>query len=227
MNLFDGAQPKPMEQPSAGRDQIEWTPVEVIEAQWDKLTAPRREQERLEAERQQAEAQQQTEIAKRKGALPYSDALAQEICERIAIGELLINVCLDEHLPTMRRCNQWLNEHTDFNLLYQSALSDRLRIFEEQVVQIADDMQHDFKTIVKNGKEKRVADPDMVARARLRIEVRFKHLKAGMPSKWGDISTLNVKSQDQFDTSSLSPEQLEAEIADIERKSFISRGKAA
>jgi hypothetical protein len=162
-------------------------------------------------------------VAQRKEALAYADPLAQEIAERLSCGELLINICLDEHLPTMRRCNQWLRDHTEFNLLYQSALNDRLKVFEEQVVQIADDMAHDFRTVIKNGKEKRVADPEMVARARLRIEVRFKHLKAGMPSKWGDISTLNVKSQDQFDTSNLSPDELEAQIAEIEHKSHIAR----
>ena len=95
------------------------------------------------------------------------------------------------------------------------------------MVQIADDMKNDFRTVLKNGKEKRVADPDMVARARLRIEVRFKHLKAGMPQKWGETSTLNVKSVDGFETSNLSQDELEKEIADIEHKSFISRGKAA
>src|SRR5690348_12536138 len=82
--------------------------------------------------------------------------------------------------------------------------NDRLSVFEEEVIKIADDMNHDFRTVIKNGREKRVADPDMVARARLRIEVRFKHLKAGRPAKWGDVSTLNVKSQDEFDTSNLS-----------------------
>jgi hypothetical protein len=104
-------------------------------------------------------------VAQIKDALPYSDALAQEICERIAVGELLINVCAhSEHLPTMRRCNQWLHEQPEFNALYQSAIQDRLNVFEEEVVQIADDMAHDFKTVIKNGREKRVADPDMVQR---------------------------------------------------------------
>ena len=59
----------------------------------------------------------------------------------------MINICVDEHLPTMRRCNQWLREHTDFAALYQSAIQDRLSVFEEQVIQIADDMRHDFKTV--------------------------------------------------------------------------------
>jgi hypothetical protein len=191
-------------------EEIEWGPEgkpskELLEAR--ACMARINERERLQ------------KVAQLKEALPYSDQLAQEICERIAVGELLINICLDEHLPTMRRSNQWLREHPEFSALYQSAVNDRLSVFEEEVIQIADDVRHDFKTVIKNGHEKRIPDPDMVARARLRIEVRFKHLKAGMPSKWGDISTLNVKNQDPFDTSHMSAEELERQISDIERKS--------
>jgi hypothetical protein len=64
-----------------------------------------------------------------------------------------------------------------------------------------------------------VADPEMVARARLRIEVRFRHLKSGKPAKWGDVSTLNLKSSDEFDTSTMSVDELDQAIAEIERKS--------
>jgi hypothetical protein len=199
-------------------EEIEWGPEgkpspELLEAR--ACMARINERERLQ------------KVAQSKEAVAYSDPLAQEICERISCGELLINICLDEHLPTVRRCNTWLRDNTEFNLLYQSALNDRLNIFEEEVIQIADDMKHDFRTVIKNGREKRVADPDMVARARLRIEVRFKHLKAGKPSKWGDVSTLNVKSQDEFDTSNLSADELEAQIAQIENKSRISTRKVA
>jgi hypothetical protein len=163
------------------------------------------------------------QVQEQKEALPYSDALAQEICERIAVDELLINVCTDERLPTMRRCNQWLRDNPDFNALYTSAISDRLSVFEEEVIQIADDMSRDFRTVIKNSVERRVPDPEQVARAKLRIEVRFKHLKAGRPSKWGDVSTLITKNDDPFDTSNLSPEELERQIADIEQKSRVRK----
>jgi hypothetical protein len=121
----------------------------------------------------------------------------------------------------MRQTNRWLREHTEFQQLYQSAINDRLSVFEEQVIQIADDMRHDFKAVYKNGQEKRVPDPETVARAKLRIEVRFRHLKAGRPHKWGDATTLTVKNADPLDTSNLSLDQLEAEIAAIENKSRI------
>ena len=148
--------------------------------------AERRINEQRELERFKA-------IQQRKEALPYSDELAQEICERIAIGELAINICMDENMPTLRRCNQWLRDHGEFNQLYQSAINDRLDIFSEEILKIADDMKHDYKTVIKNGQEKRIPDPEQIARARLRIEVRFKWLKAFRPQRWGETQTLNVK----------------------------------
>jgi hypothetical protein len=173
-------------------------------------------QKKIRDEQEAAEKKVRDELLQRREALPYSDNLAQEICERIAVGELLINICEYEHLPTMRRTNQWIREQPAFNMLYQSAMNDRLNVFEEEVLKIADDLRHDFRTVTKNGQEKRVPDPDMVARAKLRIEVRFRHLKAGRPQKWGDA--LTVKNTDPFDTSNLSADQLEAEIASFENK---------
>jgi hypothetical protein len=126
----------------------------------------------------------------------------------------------------MRRCNQWLKENLDFQSLFNMSIQDRLFVFEEQVVEIADDMRNDFKTVIKNGKEKRVADPDMVARAKLRIEVRFRHLKAGKPERWGETSTLITKSVDPNDCSNLSTEELEKRLADIEAKNRIMRSAA-
>jgi hypothetical protein len=126
-------------------------------------------------------------------------------------------------MPTMRRCHQWLKEYPEFQQLFNMSIQDRLFVFEEQVVEIADDMKNDFKTVIKNGKEKRVADPDMVARAKLRIEVRFRHLKAGKPSKWGDSTTLITKGDDSLDPANLSDEVLEARLADMESKDRIMR----
>ena len=189
----------------------------------------REEQERARKARENEEKQRKyneeqahlKSVQQAKEALPYSDELAQEICERIAVGELLINICLDERLPTMRRCNQWLRDSPEFNQLYQSAVNDRLSVFEEEVLKIADDMRHDFRTVIKNGQEKRVPDPEQIARARLRIEVRFKWLKALRPQKWGETQTLNVKNADDFDPANFNADELERQIADIEHKSRV------
>jgi hypothetical protein len=126
----------------------------------------------------------------------------------------------------MRRCKQWLNEHEDFAQLYKGSLNDRLDIFEEQVISIADDASRDFKEVMRNGRPVKVLDGEAIARAKLRVEVRFRHLKAGRPEKWGDTTTLNVNNKDSLDVASLSTEELERRIAEMDLRDRIV-GRAA
>jgi hypothetical protein len=187
------------------------------------LEREKREQERLRAEQEAIEAKRKLELFVFKSTLPYTEPLAQEICERISCGELLICICNDDHLPTTRRCKQWLNEHDDFAMLYKDSLNDRLDIFEEQVIQIADDASRDFKEVVRNGRTVRVLDGEAIARAKLRVETRIKYLRAFKPERWAEAQTLNVKSQDALDCSNLSSEELERRLADLDAKDRIMK----
>lgn len=44
----------------------------------------------------------------------YTDALADEICRRIAEGEMLMQIVRDEHMPERKTVYNWMNEHDDF-----------------------------------------------------------------------------------------------------------------
>jgi hypothetical protein len=158
-----------------------------------------------------------------KNTLQFSEPLAIEICERVSSGELLINICQDEHLPTVRRVTQWLRENSDFSLLYKDSINDRLTIFEEEVIKIADDASRDFRDVVRNGRTVRVLDGDAIARAKLRVEVRLKHLKAYKPALWGEQSTLNVKNSDQNDIDNMTQEELEKKITELETKESVMK----
>jgi hypothetical protein len=182
----------------------------------------RLEKEQEEIAKHQAE-QERKRLLPIKNNLPFDDHLAQEICERVSAGELVINICNDSHMPTIRRHNQWLRDNPEFQQLYNQSVTDRLSIFEEEVIQIADDVQRDYKEITRGGKTHRVVDAEVIARAKLRVDVRFKHLKAGKPTKWGESTTLNVKSEDEFDPANFSADELEKQIADIENKSKVIR----
>ena len=175
-----------------------------------------REKARLKAEQEAIDAKLKVELFVAKGTLPYSEQLAIEICERISSGELLINICADEHMPTVRRVTQWLRESSEFSILYKESINDRLTIFEEEVIKIADDAARDFRDVVRNGRTVRVLDGDAIARAKLRVEVRFRHLKAGNPGKWGETSTLITK--DGNDMDNMTTEELDAKIAELEVK---------
>jgi hypothetical protein len=180
----------------------------------------REAQARAKAEAE-AKAQRDYEAAlPAKNKIAYTDELAQEICERVSAGELLIDICLELNMPTIRRCNQWKKSYPEFRSLYDESIQDRLSIFEEQIIQIADDAANDFKEIIKNGKPIKVLDPEVIARARLRVDVRFKHLKAGKPQKWGETSTLITKSESD-DVADMSQDELEKKIKEYDVKERI------
>lgn len=88
---------------------------------------------------------------------------------------------------------------------------------------IADDARNDFKWVTKGRTEKRVFDAEAVSRAKLRVEMRLRHLKAGRPQKWGDSQTIISKS-DEDNVSSWSDDELEKRLAEIERKETILHG---
>ncbi len=44
----------------------------------------------------------------------YTDALADEICRRIAEGEMLMQIVRDEHMPERKTVYNWMNEHDGF-----------------------------------------------------------------------------------------------------------------
>jgi hypothetical protein len=199
--------------------------------EFGKLNEPyelkRREEARLKAEQEAIETKRQLELFVRKSTMAFSEPIAVEICERVSSGELLINICSDEHLPTVRRVTQWLRENEDFAILYRDSINDRLTIFEEEVIKIADDASRDFRDVQRNGRTVRVLDGGAIARAKLRVEVRLKHLKAYKPSLWSETSTLNVKS-DPHDVDNMSSEELEKKIRDLEEKDdIVKEPKAA
>ena len=116
-------------------DQVSWEEaVEKQRHEFEELNRPyelkRQQEERLKAEQEAIRAKRQLELFVAKSTLPFSELLAIEIAERVSSGKLLINICLDEHLPTVRRVTQWLRENSDFALLYRDSINDRLTIFE-------------------------------------------------------------------------------------------------
>jgi hypothetical protein len=181
------------------------------------------EKERIEELQRRAKVEKErnehAELIKNRNELPYDELIAQEICERVSCGGLLLEICDDEHLPTVRRFYQWIRDNADINAFYKESVNDRLNIFEEQIIQIADDASRDFREVVRNGRTVRVLDGEAIARAKLRVEVRFRHLKAGRPQKWGDSTTIVTKSEDSLDN--LSTEELQRKLAEFGDKNRI------
>jgi hypothetical protein len=66
----------------------------------------------------------------------YSPQLIDEICERIALGETLRSICLDNHMPARIQILRWLKKYPDFRSQYAQARLDQADTFAEEIIDI-------------------------------------------------------------------------------------------
>lgn len=107
----------------------------------------------------------------------YSDAIVQEICERLAAGETLTRICEDEHLPTVRTVSNWMMRRPKVFSDIARAREAQMHLEAEQIRDIADNAYEDYYIDYVNDPDgNRVpvvkVDGESVKRAALRISAR-------------------------------------------------------
>jgi hypothetical protein len=193
------------------------------------VTAKAREDLRIrEIKASKADYAESLEIIKFKDNFTeYNQKIGDEICERIAAGELLIAICNDAHMPWHRTVRRWLrNKKLDeFATALKDAEADRVEVFKEQVIAIADDTANDFyEKVARDGSTYKAVDTEVIARSKVKIEARLKHIKAGDP-RWGDTTSPSVVvNNGQVDVGKLSDDELQRKIEELRRKQALSAG---
>ena len=124
---------------------------------------------------------------KRKTGRPslYTDALAAEICRRLAEGETLRSVCRDKAMPDKATILRWLadKKKADFREQYVYAREMQADALFDEALEIADDASGDW-TEDKDGKK--VVDHENIQRSRLRVDTRKWAAGKMAPKKYGD-----------------------------------------
>lgn len=134
--------------------------------------------------------------ASRGRPLTFTREIAQEICERIALGESLRSVCRDDAMPEQRTVFRWLDredEHGEyFRQQYAKARERQADTHADDLNDIADDGSNDWM-------EQRDKDGDFIgwrvngehiARSKLRIDTRKWTASKLRPKKYGDATIL-------------------------------------
>lgn len=114
----------------------------------------------------------------------YNQAVATEICERIAHGQSLRKICADEHMPAVRTIFNWFHMFPEFLQQYTRAKQEQAEAFAEEILDIADESSNDFIEDAATGLKK--LNSEHVQRARLRIDTRKWLMSKMMPKKYGD-----------------------------------------
>jgi hypothetical protein len=113
----------------------------------------------------------------RNGSIPvYTDALADEICDRLAEGEPLVRICDTPGFPAQSTVKKWALERADFGARYARARAIGYELLADEVIAIGD------ASILYRG----VPDNALVQQARLRSDNRKWLLSKMLPKVYGD-----------------------------------------
>ena len=115
--------------------------------------------------------------------MAFDQSKADEICERVAQGENLVQICRDDHMPAWRTVYDWLDANPSFAAAYARARAHGFDVIAQDAADIADDGSRDY-TETADGRV--VPDHDHIARSRLRVETRLKLLAKWDPKRYGD-----------------------------------------
>lgn len=123
----------------------------------------------------------------------FSQAIADEICARLAKGEPLAVICRDEDMPAVRTVSDWKAAHEGFATDIACAREEGYDKIAADCLQIADDGWND--TYLDDEGNKRT-DTDVIQRSKLRIETRLKLLAKWDPKRYGDKITQELTGAD-------------------------------
>lgn len=123
----------------------------------------------------------------------YTPELVAEIVHRIAQGEPLRQICLDDHMPHWTVVYDWEKADKEFSLRIAQARELGEEAIAQECLEIADDDTRDWEMVRdKDGQVTGIkVDGEHVQRSKLRIETRLKLLAKWNPRKWGERVDLN------------------------------------
>lgn len=123
----------------------------------------------------------------------FTEELAAEICMRLRMGETLVDICKDKHMPARQRVYDWQEQYPAFRDAYARAREEQMHAWADEIITLADDAKSDWK-IVLDTKEGDVAqfDATHVRRAELQIRTRQWLMERIVPALYGARQVLDV-----------------------------------
>ena len=146
----------------------------------------------------------------------YTEEIGQEFCERYAAGEPILEICRDPRMPSRRTVTRWADSVPTFGRSYARARVDFADAIFDEIMDIAEDSSGDvIMKQTKGGNWYAEIQHEVIQRAKLRVETRFKIVSKINPSKYGDRLEL---AGDQAEARDMSDEKLLATVAGLLEK---------
>lgn len=149
----------------------------------------------------------------------FSEELITSICERVALGEPLRQICREEGMPAWTTIYSWLNSDKSLSERFAHARMLGEECIAQECLDIADNASNDWMEYHDKEGESLgwKLNGDHVQRSKLRIETRLKLLAKWNPKKWGEKVAIGG-ADDLPPVRSLAENDLEQQIAMLQAK---------
>lgn len=127
-----------------------------------------------------------------------TDAIIDEICVRLAKGEPLNTICLDERMPALNTIYDWLYSDPSFAQQYARARELQAETYADKIVRIAQEFKSDCERLpVDKFSNDRIRAMSEVTK----IEVLAHQWTASKlkPKKYGDKPVIDEQLDDKVD----------------------------
>jgi hypothetical protein len=122
----------------------------------------------------------------------FSEEIADLICELLADGKKLEEICAREEMPAASTIFRWLAAHPEFEKHYGMARRAYAHRLEDESIEIADNVGADQPPTAGEGMP-RAASYVAVQRDKLRIETRRWLIRRLAPRRYGRRDTRAVE----------------------------------
>ena len=117
----------------------------------------------------------------------YSDKLANDICIRIALGESLRRICMEDKMPAQSSVYEWLLRYADFAEKYARARELQAETQFDELTDIVDQPPELARIVDKNGELIEVKfDSSYVQWMKLRVDTRKWTAARMAPKKYAE-----------------------------------------
>ena len=129
----------------------------------------------------------------------YGPEIANTICERLADGESLREICRDDAMPAKSTIMIWLGLHEEFADQYARAREAQADHIFDEILDISDDATNDWMTRRQGEEIITVADHEHIARSKLRVDSRKWMAGKLAPKKYGEKQLIEATGKDGSD----------------------------
>jgi hypothetical protein len=126
--------------------------------------------------------------AKPKPSVAYSPELAVKLCDEMASGKSLGEVCEMAGMPDRHSVRRWVVENAEFRAQYEAARLWWAHAVAEEINELADQAQEVAEAAAKNGGNPNAA----VAALRVQLENKRWLLSKILPQQYGDRQTTEL-----------------------------------